>query len=172
MGSNRKGGSHTVSRSDDHILVFSAPLSANYYSEINDAPWFDNNGPEAANEREVAQWWGDYVENQKKFQPPAHDVIKRASREELLQVLEPFQERISHLEHLKSWVLRNEEASAALTRQQRSTFRKPFYNWNPRFMNHEIHDRNQVQKKLREDQILVAEVEEVLHDIAKYLPHG
>lgn len=68
------------------------------------------------------------------------------------------------------WVLTNKETRTALTKQQLETLAKPFYSWDQELRKPELAQRHQLVTKLSQEKTFVAEVESVLHDVAKYLP--
>ncbi|KAF6767673.1 hypothetical protein PSEUBRA_006380 [Kalmanozyma brasiliensis GHG001] len=118
----------------------------------------------------AADWWVSYLDTHAYKQPPSISIVQRARGEHLAQHFEPFQQRLARLEQLKRWVLGNAETKRVLTPSQRGTLSKPFLAWDQEALRGDVKSRAELARRVEQESGLVENVEDVLNDVAMFLP--
>lgn len=81
--------------------IVAAALLMCCFALVLGAPTFAPGRIETVRQPPVADWWRLYTKIETQKQPPATVTVYRARLVDLSQQLQPFQERLTRLEHLK-----------------------------------------------------------------------
>lgn len=65
------------------------------------APMYRSGSPATRSEENAATWWRDYLLTESYKEPPVFLKVHKASPTELLQHMQPFQQRLIRLNYLK-----------------------------------------------------------------------